>query len=60
MARKPTIQKPGQPADKSGQWRPVKGGDEVTVPKGKRLPPTPKGGNWKLVDPSDNGSGRRR
>ena len=58
MAKKPTIQSPGEPADKSGQWRPVKGGDEVTVPKGHRLPPSPGGGDWKLVDPSDNKSGK--
>ncbi|ASW53001.1 hypothetical protein CIK06_00570 [Plantactinospora sp. KBS50] len=49
---------PGNPAPKSGQYRPSKGGAETTVPKGKTLPPTPKGGPWKLVDPSKNKSGR--
>ncbi len=58
MAKKPVIQSPGEPASHSGQWRPVKGGNETTVPKGKTLPPTPKGGDWQLVDPSDNDSGR--
>lgn len=51
-------QNPGEPAKKSGQWRPAKGGNEVTVPKGRILPPTPGGGAWVLVDPSDNKSGR--
>lgn len=37
MARKATS--PGKPAPTSGQYRPVGGGNEVTVPKGHRLPP---------------------
>jgi hypothetical protein len=49
---------PGKPAPKSGQYRPAKGGAETTISKGKTLPPTPKGGPWKLVDPSKNKSGR--
>jgi hypothetical protein len=48
---------PGETAPASGQWEPVTGGNEVTVKKGATLPPTPKGGDWKLVDPSKNGSG---
>lgn len=55
---KPTVQSPGEKAEKSGQWKPVKGGSETTVAKGKTLPPTPEGGDWKLVDPSKNKSGR--
>jgi hypothetical protein len=49
---------PGKPAPRSGQYRPAKGGPETTVPKGHTMPPTPKGGGWKLVDPSKNKSGR--
>lgn len=49
---------PGKPAPKSGQYRPIKGGAETTVPKGKTLPPTLAGGPWKLVDPTKNKSGR--
>ncbi|WP_162842230.1 hypothetical protein [Sphaerimonospora mesophila] len=51
--------KPGQPAPVSGQYRPAGGGPEVTVPKGHRLPPTPKPGkSWVCVDPSKNKSGK--
>lgn len=55
---KPVIVNPGTPAPKSGQYQPVKGGPEVTVPKGHRIPPTPKGGPSKLVDPTNNKSGK--
>ncbi|GAA1392852.1 hypothetical protein [Catellatospora coxensis] len=55
--KKSTVQSPGEPAKKSGQYAPVKGGDEVTVPKGHRLPPNPKRGDWELVDPTKNKSG---
>lgn len=56
--KKPTVQPPGAPADKSGQYKPVSGGNEVTVPKGHRLPPTPSGGKWVLVDATKNKSGK--
>lgn len=43
--------KPGTPAPRSGQYKPVSGGPEITAIQGKPLPPTPKpGGAWKLVD----------
>ena len=52
--------KPGTPAPTSGQYRPVGGGAEVTVPKGHRLPPGPhKGTTWVNVDPTKNGSGKK-
>jgi len=58
LAKKPVIVKPGQKAPVSGQYKPVKGGPEVTIPKGHRVPPTPNGGGQKLVDPTKNKSGR--
>jgi hypothetical protein len=57
-AAKPVVVNPGTPAPRSGQYKPVKGGPEVTVPKGHRIPPTPKGGPSKLVDPTKNKSGK--
>lgn len=56
---------PGTQAPRSGQYREIgpRGGKgpEVTVPKGHTMPPTTKpGGTYVLVDPTDNGSGRRR
>lgn len=57
-------QKPGEKADKSGQYTLVgpRGGEknhEITGVKGKPLPPTPESGqSWKLVDPTKNKSGR--
>lgn len=56
MARKGIT--PGTPAPSSGQYKPVGGGNEVTVPKGHRLPPGPKGTKWVNVDPTKNASGR--
>ena len=58
--RKPTVQNPGERAERSGQAVPVRGGDEITLVKGKRVPPTPKGGPVKVVDPTKNKSGRGR
>jgi hypothetical protein len=58
VAKKPVIVNPGQKAPASGQYRPVKGGPEVTIPKGHRVPPTPNGGPQKLVDPTKNKSGK--
>jgi hypothetical protein len=58
--------KPGQSAPFSGQYAEVgsRGGDagrEVTGVQGKTLPPTLKPGNsFVMVDPSNNGSGRKR
>ncbi len=49
---------PGTKAPSSGQYRPARGGNEVTVPKGHRLPPGPKGTTWKIVDRTKNQSGR--
>lgn len=53
---------PGATAPRSGQYqeRGPRGGAgrEVTVPKGKTLPPTTqKGATYKLVDPTKNKSG---
>ena len=56
--------KPGTDAPKSGQYKEVgpRGGQpgrEVTVPKGRPLPPTTAPGRgYELVDPTDNKSGR--
>lgn len=63
MAAKPL--KPGTPAPKSGQYVEVgprggSKGNEVTMPKGHRLPPSEKGNGYKLVDPSKNKSGRSK
>ena len=64
MAKKVSGGKPGQRSPVSGQAVPVgprggQGGNEVTVIKGKPLPPTPKPGQtWVVVDPSKNGSGK--
>jgi hypothetical protein len=43
--------KPGKPAIIAGQYRPVGGGAEVTVPAGHRLPPSARPGvGWILTD----------
>jgi hypothetical protein len=60
MAKRPTTQNPGERAERSGQVRPVKGGDERTVVKGKRIPPTPEGGPVEYVDLTKNKSGTGR
>lgn len=58
--------KPGQSTPYSGQYGVVgpRGGNtgaEVTSVQGKPLPPTSKPGqSYVLVDPSNNGSGRKR
>jgi len=55
---------PGTPAPASGQYEEIdpkgrKTGSEVTVPKGKPLPPTTKpNSGYELVDPTKNGSGK--
>lgn len=56
--------KPGHKAPRSGQYgilgpRGGNTGREVTIPKGKPLPPTPKPGmGYTLNDPTKNKSGR--
>ena len=55
--------KPGHAAPASGLYRQIgpRGGeyDEVTVPKGKTMPPAPRPGmTYDLVDPADNKSGK--
>ncbi len=56
--------KPGTKSPASGQAIPVgpkggKGGNEVTIVKGKPLPPTPKPNqHFELVDPTKNKSGK--
>lgn len=62
MAQKSGL-KPGQKAPNSGQYQEIgpRGGkkDEVTIIKGKPLPPTDKPGSmYKLVDPTKNKSGK--
>lgn len=58
--------KSGNVAKRSGQYeiigsRGAPTGIERTVVKGEPLPPTPKAGQtYKLVDPTNNGSGRKR
>ena len=45
--------KPGEKATKSGQYKNIKTGGEVTSTKGEPLPPTPeKGQKYRLVDPT--------
>lgn len=64
MAKDSKPVRPGQQAPKSGQYEEVgpRGGgqgNEVTVHKGHRMPPTSKPGNgYKLVDPTKNKSGK--
>lgn len=43
---------PGADVPESGQYQPKKGGTESTLVEGKTAPPTPKGGDWVLVDPT--------
>lgn len=56
--------KPGNTSKKSGQYEIVgprgdRTGKEVTLPKGKTAPPTPKPGqSYILVDPTKNKSGK--
>ena len=63
MPKEPIL-KPGKEAPKSGQYEQVgpRGGGtgkEVTMPKGKTLPPTDKSGQgYKLADPTKNKSGK--
>ena len=64
MAKKPASGTPGEKAPASGQYIPIgprggQVGNEVTVVKGKPLPPTPKPNQtWVIVDPTKNGSGK--
>lgn len=58
-------QKPGQIADRSGQYEIVgprggRTGEERTVTRGEPLPPTPQAGQrYRLTDPTRNGAGRK-
>ena len=53
--------KPGTIAPRSGQYENTGTHKEVTVPKGRPLPPTPKPGQgYRLVDPTKNKSGQGR
>ena len=65
MPQKPL--RPGDPAPSSGQYLIVGprggnvGGAERTSTQGNPLPPTPQAGQrYLLVDPTNNGAGRRR
>ncbi|MEJ5330146.1 MAG: YjzC family protein [Desulfobaccales bacterium] len=56
--------KPGEKAPRSGQYQQIgpqgEREKEVTVTKGKPLPPTPqKGMTYRLVDPTKNKSGHK-
>ena len=44
--------KPGQVADQSGIYKPSKGGAEVAISNGDRMPPTKPGGTWTLKTPT--------
>jgi len=44
--------KPGQKAPESGIYRPTKGGAEVAISKGDRLPPTKPGGGFVIKTPT--------
>jgi hypothetical protein len=63
MARNSKPVRLGQAARKSGQCAEVgprggRQGNEVTMPKGHKMPPTSKPGHgYQLVDPSKNKSG---
>lgn len=60
------VQKPGEPAKRSAQVEIVgprggRTGEERTVVRGKRLPPTPKPGQgYVVVDPTKNRAGQGR
>ena len=47
--------KPGQKAPESGIYRPTKGGAEVALSKGDRVPPTEVGGGFVLKIPTKKG-----
>lgn len=48
-----TNQKPGEKAVKSGIYTPSKGGSQVAISRGDRLPPTKPGGSWRLTTPTN-------
>ncbi|GEK20991.1 hypothetical protein [Cellulomonas xylanilytica] len=61
------LQKPGERAPRSGQYEIVgpRGGDaggrERTVTRGEPLPPTPQSGQrYRMSDPTNNGSGKKK
>jgi len=48
----PTTLRPGQKAPVSGIYSPTKGGAEVAISKGDRVPPTKQGGGFVLKVPT--------
>jgi len=44
--------KPGNVTPKSGIYTPSKGGAQVAISKGDRVPPTKPGGTFKLTTPT--------
>jgi hypothetical protein len=60
------LKRPGQIAKRSGQYEIIgprgrRTGQERTITKGRRIPPTPKPKQrFSLVDPTKNKSGNRR
>lgn len=46
-------QRPGEKARESGIYKPSKGGSNVAISRGDRLPPTKPGGSWKLAIPAN-------
>jgi hypothetical protein len=44
--------KPGQVTPVSGIYTPSKGGKQVAISKGDRVPPTKPGGTYKLTTPT--------
>jgi len=54
------VLKPGERANRSGQYENTRTRKEVTVTKGEPMPPAPKSGDrYKIVDPTKNKSGRK-
>ena len=44
--------KPGQKTPQSGIYQPSNGGTQVALSHGDRVPPTNKGGTYKLITPT--------
>jgi hypothetical protein len=47
--------RPGQITPQSGIYQPSKGGTQVAISKGDRVPPTKPGGTFHLVVPTKKG-----
>ena len=54
----PTFVKPGQKTPQSGIYRPTKGGSEVALSKGDRVPPTKAGGGFLLRAATKRGASK--